>query len=66
MTALAMDVRELSIGEVDSVSGASELGQNVLKFAGVGGSIGRFGGLQGAAVGILLGAAVGVYVTFAD
>lgn len=57
---------ELTFEETDLVGGGSEWGQNVLKYAGVGGAIGRFGGLQGAAIGIVAGALVGTAVTFLD
>lgn len=66
MTALALDVRELSFDEIDLVAGASEWGDNVIKFGGVGGAIGAFGGPQSAAVGILVGAVVGTIVTLVD
>ena len=66
MTALTMDVRELSLDEIDLVSGGSKWGDNVLKYGGVGGAVGAFGGPKGAAIGILVGAVVGTIVTIAD
>jgi hypothetical protein len=63
---MAFDVRELSFEEIDLVNGASKWGDNVLKYGGAGGAIGAFGGLQGAAIGILAGALVGTIVTIAD
>ncbi len=62
----ASGIQELSFDEIDYVNGASELGENVLKFAGAGALIGSFGGAKGAAVGILVGAVVGVVVTVAS
>ncbi len=59
-------VQELTFDEIDAVGGASELGENVLLFAGAGGLIGSFAGPKGAAVGVLAGAAVGVLVTVFD
>lgn len=65
--ALAGGIHELSFDEIDAISGASELGENVLVFGGAGGAIGGLiGGPKGAAVGVLVGAAVGVIVTVAD
>jgi hypothetical protein len=59
-------MRELTMGELDAVSGASEWGDNVLKYGGTFGAIGAFGGLKGAAAGIIIGAVVGTVVTIIE
>jgi hypothetical protein len=59
-------IQPLSFDEIDAISGASELGENVIAFGGTGGAIGSLAGPKGAAVGILVGAAVGVIVTILD
>jgi hypothetical protein len=60
-------MRELTLNEVDAVSGASEWGDNVLKYAGGGGALGAvIGGPKGAAIGIIGGAIVGTIVTIVD
>lgn len=65
--ALAGGIQELSFDEIDAITGASELGENVLVFGGAGGAIGgMIGGPKGAAVGVLVGAVVGVAVTVLD
>lgn len=54
-------IQPLSFDEIDAISGASKLGEDVLLFAGAGGLIGAWvGGGAGAAVGVIAGAAVAV------
>ena len=62
----ASGIRDLSLEEIDAIAAAGELGENVLLFGGAGGAIGAFAGPKGAAVGILIGAAVGGAVTVLD
>ncbi|MGY1426205.1 hypothetical protein [Lysobacter sp. A289] len=59
-------MRELSMNEIEFVAGASEWGDNVLKYAGAGALLGSFGGPKGAAIGIIGGAIVGTIVTLAE
>lgn len=60
-------IQPLSFDEIDAISGASELGDNVIKYGGIGGAIGSLTLTpQGAAVGIVAGAVVGVLVTVFD
>lgn len=59
-------MRELNFAEVDMVAGASEWGDNVLKYAGAGALLGAFGGPKGTAAGIIVGAVVGTIVTLVD
>ncbi|MEP9359872.1 hypothetical protein [Sphingomonas sp. KR3-1] len=64
MTTTAMtnsDIHELSLAEVDAISGAShEVAEAFLIGAGAGALIGGFAGPEGAAVGVLVGGLVGV------
>jgi hypothetical protein len=66
LVARAGGLAELTFDEIDFVGGASELGENVLKFAGAGALVGSFVGPEGTAVGVLVGAVVGVVVTVAS
>lgn len=59
-------MRTLTIGEIDEVGGASEWGDNVLKYSGAFGTVGAFAGIKGAAIGILAGAVVGTIITIVD
>lgn len=59
-------MRELTMNEVELVAGASEWGDNVLKYAGAGALLGSFGGPKGAAAGIIVGAVVGTIVTIVE
>lgn len=59
-------MRELTLCEVNDVSGASEWGDNVLTYGGGFAFIGAFGGPKGAAAGFLVGAAVGTIVTLVE
>lgn len=59
-------MRTLTVDEIDEVSGASEWGDNVLKYGGALGAVGAFGGPKGAAIGILVGAAIGTIITIVD
>ena len=53
-------IQELTFDEIDDVMGASQWGENVLKYGGAGGFIGGLaGGPAGGAIGFLGGAAIG-------
>lgn len=59
-------MRELTVNEIDNIAGASEWGENVLKYAGAGALIGSFGGAKGVAAGIIVGGIVGTIVTIIE
>lgn len=59
-------MRELTFNEIDEVAGASEWGDNVLKWGGGLGALGALGGPKGAAAGMLVGAIVGTVITLVD
>lgn len=60
-------MRELTFNDLDLVAGGSEWGDNVLKYGGVGATIGGFTfGLAGVAWGGIGGAVVGTVVTIID
>jgi Bacteriocin class II with double-glycine leader peptide len=59
-------MRNLDVEECQMVDGGSQWGENVLKYAGVGGAIGSFFSPAGAAAGIVAGGVVGTIVTLAD
>lgn len=67
MTSLALDVRELSLAEIDFVSGADRPVSGETVGAAVGGGVGAalgglFGGNLGAAAGGAAGAILGAYI----
>lgn len=61
MTALAMDVRELSLDEIDFVGGA-DIRDAALVGAGVGALLGAVGGPVTAAAGAGVGAVIGALI----